>query len=161
MNRAIFIRDGLSAAGEVAASVPDRRYDLTVLGDLHGCYSCLKAAVLQADFLGKLDAWRAAPDKHPEPKLVFLGDYVDRGMYSYEGVLRAALSLLQSFDPAGIGARDMSECLLLQLRSPDTARLPEAADPKAPTGALIVKPPEDLPAPAAGSPSPPAAPPEK
>ena len=37
----------------------------------------------------------------------------------------------------------------------------KAADPKAPTGALIVKPPEDLPAPAAGSPAPPAAPPAK
>lgn len=30
--------------------------------------------------------------------------------------LRAALSLLQSFDPAGVGAADLSECLLLQLR---------------------------------------------
>jgi hypothetical protein len=37
----------------------------------------------------------------------------------------------------------------------------KAADPKAPTGALIVKPPEDLPAPAAGTPAPPAAPPAK
>lgn len=37
----------------------------------------------------------------------------------------------------------------------------KAADPKAPTGALIVKPPEDLPAPAAGSPSPPPASPTK
>ncbi|WP_458410449.1 RNA polymerase factor sigma-54, partial [Bordetella pertussis] len=42
--------------------------------------------------------------------------------------LRAALALLQSFDPAGIGARDMAECLQLQLRQPDPARLPEAAD---------------------------------
>jgi hypothetical protein len=72
---------------------PGARIDMTVLGDLHGCYSCLKAAVLQCDFLGKLAAWRAHPEREPEPKLVFLGDYVDRGMYSYEGVLRAALSL--------------------------------------------------------------------
>lgn len=42
--------------------------------------------------------------------------------------LRAALSLLQSFDPVGIGARDMAECLLLQLRNPDLTRQPEAAD---------------------------------
>ncbi|WP_442880268.1 RNA polymerase factor sigma-54 [Achromobacter sp. ESBL13] len=42
--------------------------------------------------------------------------------------LRAALSLLQSFDPVGIGARDMADCLVLQLRHPDLARLPEAAD---------------------------------
>ena len=38
----------------------------------------------------------------------------------------------------------------------------KAADPKAPSGALIVKPPEDLPAPAAGgSPTPPAVSPAK
>ncbi|MVW72916.1 RNA polymerase factor sigma-54 [Bordetella sp. 15P40C-2] len=43
--------------------------------------------------------------------------------------LRAALSLLQSFDPPGIGARDMSECLLLQLRNPDPERLRESEDP--------------------------------
>lgn len=42
--------------------------------------------------------------------------------------LRAVLTLLQSFDPVGIGARDMAECLQLQLRQPDLARLPEAAD---------------------------------
>jgi hypothetical protein len=46
-----------------------------------------------------------------------------------EDELRAALSLLQSFDPPGIGARDMAECLLLQLRQPDIGRLPEAAQP--------------------------------
>ncbi|MBO9357907.1 RNA polymerase factor sigma-54 [Bordetella petrii] len=42
---------------------------------------------------------------------------------------RTALTLLQSFDPPGIGARDMAECLVLQLRNPDPACLPEAADP--------------------------------
>ncbi len=36
--------------------------------------------------------------------------------------LNAALKLLQSLDPAGVGARDLSECLLLQLNAmpPDT-----------------------------------------
>jgi RNA polymerase sigma-54 factor len=43
--------------------------------------------------------------------------------------LRAALSLLQSFDPIGIGARDMAECLVLQLRHLDATSVPEAADP--------------------------------
>jgi uncharacterized tellurite resistance protein B-like protein len=83
--------DGFVRWQPAAPDAPD--VEVTVLGDLHGCYSCLKAAVLQADFLAKLDAWRAAPAQHAEPRLVFLGDYVDRGMYSYEGVLRAALSL--------------------------------------------------------------------
>jgi Calcineurin-like phosphoesterase len=70
-----------------------RAYDVTVLGDLHGCYSCLKAAVVQARFFEKLAAFKADPNKHPEPKLVLLGDYIDRGMFSINGVLRAALLL--------------------------------------------------------------------
>ena len=39
-----------------------------------------------------------------------------------------ALRLLQSFEPAGIGARDLSECLDLQLIHADLTRLPELAD---------------------------------
>lgn len=71
---------------------PDRTYELTVLGDLHGCYSCLKSAVLQADFFAKLEAWKLDPSK-PEPKLILLGDYIDRGMFSYNGVLRTVMQL--------------------------------------------------------------------
>ncbi len=71
---------------------PGARYELTVLGDLHGCYSCLKAAVLQADFFAKLEAWKLDPRK-PEPKLVLLGDYIDRGRFSYNGVLRTVMQL--------------------------------------------------------------------
>ena len=71
---------------------PTRVYELTVLGDLHGCYSCLKGALLQADFFAKLEAWRLDPRK-PEPKLVLLGDYIDRGRFSYNGVLRAMMEL--------------------------------------------------------------------
>lgn len=67
-------------------------YELTVLGDLHGCYSCLKGALLQADFFAKLEAWKADKSK-PEPKLVLLGDYIDRGRFSYNGVLRAVMQL--------------------------------------------------------------------
>jgi Calcineurin-like phosphoesterase len=70
----------------------DRVYELTVLGDLHGCYSCLKGALLQADFFAKLEAWRLDHRK-PEPKLVLLGDYIDRGRFSYNGVLRAMMEL--------------------------------------------------------------------
>ncbi len=71
---------------------PGRVYELTVLGDLHGCYSCLKGALLQADFFAKVDAWKANPAL-PEPKLILLGDYIDRGRFSYNGVLRAVMQL--------------------------------------------------------------------
>jgi uncharacterized tellurite resistance protein B-like protein len=71
---------------------PDRTYELTVLGDLHGCYSCLKGALLQADFFAKLEAWRLDHRK-AEPKLILLGDYIDRGMFSYNGVLRTVMQL--------------------------------------------------------------------
>jgi hypothetical protein len=76
----------------VHPAAPDRVYELTVLGDLHGCYSCLKGALLQADFFAKLEAWKLDRRK-PEPKLILLGDYIDRGMFSYNGVLRAVMQL--------------------------------------------------------------------
>ena len=72
---------------------PERMYELLVLGDLHGCYSVLKAAVMQSRFFEKVDAFRQNPNKYPEPKLVLLGDYIDRGLFSLNGVLRAVLQL--------------------------------------------------------------------
>lgn len=39
-----------------------------------------------------------------------------------------ALKLLQSFDPPGVGARDLAECLDLQLQYADPDRLPEVLD---------------------------------
>ena len=71
---------------------PDQIYELTVLGDLHGCYSCLKGALLQADFFAKLERWKL-DKRQPEPKLILLGDYIDRGMFSYNGVLRTVMQL--------------------------------------------------------------------
>ncbi len=76
----------------VHPALPGKVYELTVLGDLHGCYSCLKAALLQADFFAKLEAWKLDTRK-PEPKLILLGDYIDRGMFSYNGVLRTVMQL--------------------------------------------------------------------
>jgi hypothetical protein len=67
--------------------------ELLVLGDLHGCYSCLKAALMQADFFAKVQAYRADPEHHPRMMLVFLGDYIDRGKYSYNGILRTVMQL--------------------------------------------------------------------
>ncbi len=71
----------------------DTRYDLTVLGDLHGCYSCLKGALMQSDFIPKLEAYRLDPKNNPDPKLILLGDYIDRGHFSYNGVLRTVMQL--------------------------------------------------------------------
>ncbi len=73
--------------------VAGRKYEITVLGDLHGCYSCLKGALMQADFFAKLEAFRLDTKNHPEPILVLLGDYIDRGRFSYNGVLRTAMQL--------------------------------------------------------------------
>ena len=72
----------------------DETYDITVLGDLHGCYSNLKAALLQADFFQKVQAYKDDPKNNPNPKLVLLGDYIDRGMFSLNGVLRTVLQIL-------------------------------------------------------------------
>jgi tellurite resistance protein len=72
---------------------PAHPCELLVLGDLHGCYSCLKAALLQADFFAKVDAHHLDPSK-PAMKLVLLGDYIDRGLYSFDGVMRTVLQLL-------------------------------------------------------------------
>ncbi|MCL2777886.1 MAG: serine/threonine protein phosphatase [Polyangiaceae bacterium] len=72
---------------------PGERYELTVLGDLHGCYSILKATLLQSKFFERVDAYRR--DKtQPYPLLVLLGDYIDRGLFSLNGVLRTVLQLL-------------------------------------------------------------------
>ncbi|NLN61380.1 MAG: serine/threonine protein phosphatase [Myxococcales bacterium] len=79
----------------VLPTAPGHRYDITVLGDLHGCYSCLKAAVLQAQFFEKLAAWKQAPHQNPEPRLILLGDYIDRGLFSLNGVLRAVMQLVK------------------------------------------------------------------
>jgi uncharacterized tellurite resistance protein B-like protein len=97
--------DGHQSVGEFAGQAPfldghvyvhpvrqGASYEITVLGDLHGCYSCLKGALLQADFFAKLEAWKLDRRK-PEPKLVLLGDYIDRGMFSYNGVLRTVMQL--------------------------------------------------------------------
>jgi len=72
---------------------PKTEYELIVLGDLHGCYSCLKAALMQTDFLAKVQAHADDPDGTPDTRLVLLGDYIDRGRFSFDGVLRMAMRL--------------------------------------------------------------------
>lgn len=70
-----------------------KEYELTIIGDLHGCYSCLKAVLTQTDVLKKIAEYERKPDSAVCPKLVLLGDYIDRGMFSYQGVLRSVLQL--------------------------------------------------------------------
>jgi hypothetical protein len=77
----------------VLPDAPGADYELTVLGDLHGCYSVLKAAIMQSNFFEKVNAYHQDPKNNPNPKLVLLGDYIDRGMYSYQGVLRTVLQI--------------------------------------------------------------------
>ena len=44
-----------------------------------------------------------------------------RGIYTHAEEIERILSIIQGFDPAGIGARNLQECLLLQLkRKPDS-----------------------------------------
>ncbi len=73
---------------------PIRPMEVIVIGDLHGCYSCLKAALLQTDFFRRVWLHQWDPVHHPDVKLVFLGDYIDRGRFSFDGVLRIVLQLL-------------------------------------------------------------------
>jgi hypothetical protein len=77
----------------VHPSKPGMNCEVLVLGDLHGCYSCLKAALLQADFFRKVQAYHNDPVHNPDMKLVLLGDYIDRGRFSYNGILRAVMQL--------------------------------------------------------------------
>ena len=72
---------------------PGKKIELLVIGDLHGCYSCLKAALMQADFFAKVDNYRINPEANVAPYLVLLGDYIDRGRFSYAGILRAVMQL--------------------------------------------------------------------
>jgi Calcineurin-like phosphoesterase len=79
--------------GFVHVMRPGAPLELVVLGDLHGCYSCLKAALLQSRFIERAWAHQWDPARYPDVKLVLLGDYIDRGRFSFDGVLRAALQL--------------------------------------------------------------------
>ena len=83
----------LDGGTHVLMPEPGQAYELTVLGDLHGCYSCLKGAVMQTRFFEKVEAFRRDPSANPDPKLVLLGDYIDRGIFSLNGVLRSVMQM--------------------------------------------------------------------
>jgi hypothetical protein len=98
--------------GHVYVQRPSQPTELIVLGDLHGCYACLKAALLQSDFIERALRHQADPVGNPDVKLVLLGDYIDRGRFSFEGVLRAALQLLVSLPEHVILLRGNHEFLV-------------------------------------------------
>ncbi len=85
--------DFLDGHVHVLTPEPNKEYELTIVGDLHGCYSCLKAVLTQTDVLRKMAEYERRPEGKVCPKLVLLGDYIDRGMFSYQGVLRSVLQL--------------------------------------------------------------------
>jgi hypothetical protein len=76
---------------------PERRCDYILVGDLHGCYGSLKAVLAQSDFFGRVERHRRDPTRHPDVKLIFLGDYLDRGHWSWEGVVRLVLRLFVEY----------------------------------------------------------------
>jgi hypothetical protein len=98
--------------GHVYVQRPSQPTELIVLGDLHGCYACLKAALLQSDFIERALRHQADPVNNPDVKLVLLGDYIDRGRFSFEGVLRTALQLLVSLPEHVILLRGNHEFLV-------------------------------------------------
>lgn len=97
--------------GYVHVMRPNATTELIVLGDLHGCYSCLKAALLQTNFIQRAWAHQWDPHNNPDVKLVLLGDYIDRGRFSFDGVLRAALHLFVSLPDHVIMLRGNHEWL--------------------------------------------------
>lgn len=80
--------------GHVYVRMPKKgeKFEITVLGDLHGCYSVLKATLMQSRFFERVEAYRRDRTQ-PFPLLVLLGDYIDRGLFSLNGVLRTVLQL--------------------------------------------------------------------
>jgi uncharacterized tellurite resistance protein B-like protein len=91
--------------GHVHVQRSTRPTELIVLGDLHGCYACFKAAVLQSKFIERALA-------REDVQLVLLGDYIDRGTFGFEGVLRGALQLLVSLPDNVVMLRGNHELLV-------------------------------------------------
>ena len=98
--------------GHVYVLRPSQPVELVVLGDLHGCYSCLKAALLQSNFIQRVWAHQWDPELYPDIKLVLLGDYIDRGLFSFDGVLRAVLQLFVTMPDNVIVLRGNHEYLM-------------------------------------------------
>ncbi len=97
--------------GHVHVMRPAEPVELIVLGDLHGSYACFKAALMQSQFIERALRRKQDPANNPDVRLVLLGDYIDRGTFGFEGVLRAALHLFVSFPDQVILLRGNHELL--------------------------------------------------
>jgi hypothetical protein len=97
--------------GHVHVIRPAEPVELIVLGDLHGSYACFKAALMQSQFIERALRRKQDPANNPDVKLVLLGDYIDRGTFGFEGVLRAALHLFVTFPEQVVMLRGNHELL--------------------------------------------------
>jgi hypothetical protein len=126
--------------GHVYVHRPTQPTELIVLGDLHGCYGCLKAAVLQSNFCERAARHQQDPINNPDVKLVLLGDYLDRGRFGFEGVLRGALQLQTLFPDHVVLLRGNHEYLVRVGEQVVSAVIPAEAVPsiadRAPPGIL-------------------------
>ncbi len=68
-----------------------------IVGDLHGSYTCMKAIIHQSGFFDKVTRFREDSRKNPDIKLIFLGDYVDRGTKGFDGVVRLLAKLIVEY----------------------------------------------------------------
>ena len=98
----------------------------TDLSSLHKAYEALRQKVhwinggLPEDGHGAMPD-RGAADRETESLSAFLCDQLERRRLPKPllALTQQALETLQSLDPAGVGARSLSECLLLQLARQD------------------------------------------
>jgi RNA polymerase sigma-54 factor len=61
-----------------------------------------------------------------------LSDIVDdlaftQNIFTHEGMVESMLKIVQSLDPAGVGARNLQECLLIQLKRKEASKTTEVA----------------------------------
>ena len=72
-----FSHVGMSSGDYLNFQIPD---NLVVVGDLHGDFTSLKKIMYKIDYYAYL--------KSESNILIFLGDYIDRGKYSLEGIIK-------------------------------------------------------------------------
>ena len=107
---------------ESSASISLREHLLSQLGQTRAGPRDVALVGLLIDDLNE--------DGFLESDLQTICDMLEPALEVEVAELQAALRLLQSFEPSGIGARDLAECLSLQLRDPDLEHLPALTDPE-------------------------------